>query len=427
MKDFWKHIPQDAQVELHRIENRTTRVSFANSELENITNSSRTTATVRVIKDGRISSANGTKPDSEQELLERALATARFGSEVDYSFPAKQQLDEIALSDDRVEQIDVARMLEMAEDLVSALIQYNPRIRAMARVGTNTVKVDLSNSNGFEGSYHKTIWTYGLGGRLVSGQDMLWIGEFRSSCCLETDFAELKRKVIERFETAQETIDIPAGTYPVIFAPGEVTHILRPFLECLNGRAITNDISPWKEKLGQKLLDERVTLVDDGSLAMTPSSAPFDREGVPTRRNVLIDKGMLNNMMLDLQSAHELGKESTGNGTTSGPRPHHVILQPGQSALDDIIKSIGTGIIIYGTMGAWTGNPYSGNVSGTISLGLKIENGQIAGRVKDCMFSINSFNYFRDHLVDISRETKNLGGATLPYVLLDDVVISTKK
>ena len=186
------------------------------------------------------------------------------------------------------------------------------------------------------------------------------------------------------------------------------------------------DISPWKEKMGEQLLDPRITLVDDGTLPLHVSSAPFDREGVPTRRNVLIEQGVVKQAILDLECAQALGQESTGNGSLGGPSTHHVLLAEGEQELTALIRSIEQGLLIVDTMGAWSGNAYSGNVSGTISLGYKIEKGEIVGRVKDCMFSINAFDHFRHHLIGATRAVENLGGATFPHVALDEVVIAAK-
>ena len=118
-------------------------------------------------------------------------------------------------------------------------------------------------------------------------------------------------------------------------------------------------------------------------------------------------------ILADLETAKQLGTKSTGNGSGRGPEPHRVILLPGDRSLEGLIAGIDLGVIIFSTMGAWTGNPFSGNVSGTIALGLKIVNGEIAGRVKNCMFSMNSFKHFKDHLIGFSKETKSTRGASI--------------
>jgi PmbA protein len=106
-------------------------------------------------------------------------------------------------------------------------------------------------------------------------------------------------------------------------------------------------------------------------------------------------------------------------------------LDAGSKTLEELIRSIDCGLLIDGTMGAWSGNPYSGIVTGTISMGLKIEKGEIVGRVKDCMYTINAFEHLRTHLIDCSAERQqaetDFGSASLfPYVLLNEVVISAK-
>jgi predicted Zn-dependent protease len=98
---------------------------------------------------------------------------------------------------------------------------------------------------------------------------------------------------------------------------------------------------------------------------------------VPTRRNVLVDKDVESQLVLDLQTAKELGKESTGSGTGAGLSAHRAIVIPGSLHSDGLIKAIDRGLIVFGSMGAWTGNPHSGVVSGTVSVGLLVGHGAI--------------------------------------------------
>ena len=90
-----------------------------------------------------------------------------------------------------------------------------------------------------------------------------------------------------------------------------------------------------------------------------------------------------------------------------------------------MVSGMEKGIIIKETMGAWAGNPYSGQVTGNISLGFLVENGKPVGRIKDCMFSVNIFRDLQHNLLGLSQETQSKG-YILPYALLSDVSISTK-
>ena len=426
MNKILQGLPERVSGEVFTQQSHSVQVSFSNSQFENISNNKQQNTVLRVIKDGKMGTAASSKPGSEEELRANALETVDYGNPISVAFAGPASLTPIELVDEAVKQVDTRTMVEIAQDLVQALLEYDRRILVNSRVGRSVQEVSLESSSGFEGRYEKTVWGCSLGGQLVQGDDMLWLGDFVRSCALETDYEALKRAVIQQFEWAKNIVPFEAGTYPVIFAPEQIGFLVNPFLASLNGKAIVRDISPWKELIGEELLDQRLTLIDDGTLPMRVSSLPFDREGTPTRRNVLIEQGVVRQELLDLETALALGKESTGNGSGTGPSAHHVLITPGVTPLAEMIRKIDRGLIIYDTMGAWTGNPYSGNVSGTVSMGLKVEKGEIVGRVKDCMFSVNAFAHFRDHLIDISQDTKSLGQASFPYIALDEVVIATK-
>ncbi|MDP2872851.1 MAG: TldD/PmbA family protein [Bacillota bacterium] len=434
MADLFESLPTGVQAELRVSKVHTAGVRFANSEFEGTRETLHEVSALRVVKDGRMSLAASTKPGSDRELLDAALEAAKYGTPVPegFSFPGPAGIPQISLVSEETRAAGLAQMIAVGEDLTSAMLAHDRRLRVMAAAERDEIEVSLRNTAGFSGSYAKTVWSSGVGCQLVQGEDFLFFGESRTRVDPHEDYDGLKREVIQVFDWARETAPFAAGAYPVIFAPSEVSYLMAPFLACLNGKAFARGVSPLRERMGQQLLDPRITLVDDGTLADVPASAPFDREGVPTRRNVLVEAGVPRTLLLDLQTAAELKLEPTGNGRGSGPGPNHVLLQPGDTALDDMIRGIELGLIIYGSMGAWAGNPYGGNVSGTISLGLRIEKGRIAGRVKNCMFSVNAFEHFRDRVLALSRETKQLGGggvgggaATYPYVLLDGVVVST--
>ncbi len=425
-------LPDGMQAELHRTENETKLVNFSNSELERVSDSQHQNATVRVLGDAKVSSAQSSRPGGEDKAMKQAISALPYGSRAGYELPPAAEVPEIELVDRSLDDVSVRQMLQIADDLNSSLVSYNPRIKAAASVGCGKSTIHLTNSNGFDGSYQKTNWEVFVGGRLIDGDDMLSIYESRVSSSFCSDYGDLTEEVIDRFDKASRIVPLEPGAYPVIFAPTQVVFLMRPLTACLSGDMVAKGVSPWKDKLGEKLLDDRVTLIDDGTLPMQPSSAPFDREGVLTGRNVLIDEGVPSQLLLDLQSAEQLGMQPTGNGSAGGrgPMPHHLILPPGDRALEDMVSDIDRGVIVYGSMGAWAGNPFSGSVSGTISLGFKIEDGEITGRIKNCMFSVNAFEAFSESIIEFTSDTETKSmqvGFTFPYVVLDDVVISTNR
>ncbi len=436
MSDVLKRLPDGVQGELHTVRQQSTRVGFANSELDGISDSSHQETTIRVIGDGRINSAVGSRPASEDDLMQRALQGLPYGSSAAFDFPGRKDVEDLELADPNVRGVGEEEMLEVAEDLRDSLADLNPRIRVNSGVLRQVQNVTLENTSGFEGEYERTMWRLDLSGRLVDGEDMLRLGESRSSSEVISEYEDLKEEVTWLFERAAEVVPMQSGTYPVVFAPAQVGFLVRPFVSCLMGNMVAAGMSPWKDKMDRQLLDERVTMVDDGTVPMRPSSVPFDREGVVTKKNVLIDSGSPRSFLLDLQSAGHLGLESTGNGSGGrgpGPMPHHLSLLPGEDSLSDVLASIRRGVVVFDTMGAWAGNPFSGNVSGTISVGFRIDEGEIVGRVKNCMFSLNAFEAFRESIIAFTAETRTKGSAlggsgfTFPYVALDEVVVATDR
>jgi PmbA protein len=266
---------------------------------------------------------------------------------------------------------------------------------------------------------------------LMQGDDLLNIYEWHSAIKPQFDLADIKGVISKKLDYAKTVVPMDAGAYPVIFTPGEVGFIVNPIIASLNGMAVYRKVSPWSDKLGQELLDTRFTLTDNGSLDGGWASKPFDHEGTPTRQNTLVQNGRLGDLLLDRKVAAQLGMESSGNAGGMTPMPHYLKIDAGSKKLEELIGSIDKGLLIDGTMGAWSGNPFGGIVSGTISMGLKIEKGKIVGRVKDCMFTINTFEHFLKHLIDCSAEREEtntmFGSAALfPYVMLDEVVVSAK-
>ncbi|MBT9155092.1 MAG: Metalloprotease TldD [Firmicutes bacterium] len=401
-------------------------VSFQASKLKDITHTEEEGWTLRLIKDGRLGSATTTKPGSFDVLLSYASNTAKHGSPVGYTLPGASALTSPRTFDPRVKEVSQAEMLDIAADLVSALNAYDPKIKAFAGVGKNFGSIELMNSAGFGAKSDVSVWSVYMGGELVNEDGFLQVYDFIAQSDYSSCTENIKGKVIESFRLAKENASIKPGQYPVIFAPGEVSCLVDPLLTCLNGMGISRGFSPFKGRIGELAFDPRFSLIDDALADGAVGSKGFDREGLPTSRRALIDQGRIGGYLLDLQTAHLLNMLPTGNGGGAGPVSNNTVVPGGDKSFSEMLAGIDEGVLIDGTMGAWAGNPYGGQVSGNISLGYKIEKGQVVGRIKDCMFSVNVFTDLRDNLAALSREQQWRGSTCYPYLQLANVNISTK-
>jgi PmbA protein len=186
----------------------------------------------------------------------------------------------------------------------------------------------------------------------------------------------------------------------VIFDALTAASLIRQLAGCLSGYAIYREASFLAGRLGESIAAPALTVIDDGRLPGRLGSRPFDGEGLPTRRNVLVDRGSLASYQLDNYSARKLGHESTGNATRSagsapGVGPTNLWLEPGEGSLDDLIADTPRGLLVTELIGMGF-NPVTGDYSRGAA-GLWIEDGKIAFPVEE----ITIAGRFGDMLRDI--------------------------
>ncbi|MEW6524399.1 MAG: TldD/PmbA family protein [Bacillota bacterium] len=421
---------QSAEVYTKR--SHQTPVEFENNRLKLIQTTVLGGVALRVIKDGKVGFATTTRLSDPGLLVDNALAVAEFGAEGGFLFPGPAALPTVKNHHDDVLKLSVEAMVEQGRAMVGMLNEYDPKVMAMAQVHRAWSEVRLINSSGFDADYTTTTYALVCGGELVEPQNFLSTWDYVVSARAEGDPGALARGVIAKFQSGRINVPVTSGKYPVILTPEGLSECLGPLMACINGQAVYREISPWRECLGEEVAAPSFTVYDDPLADYGVGTVPFDDEGVPSRRLPIIERGVLTNFIYDLRTAAAMRKSPTGNGKRASLSSQPTIdlsnlsVEGGNSSFEAMLKDMQEGIVVDRLMGAWSGNPYSGQINGNIMLGYKVENGQITGRVKDCMFSINSFDAFKDHLVALSKERKSLGSMLLPYVLLSEAGISTR-
>ncbi len=188
------------------------------------------------------------------------------------------------------------------------------------------------------------------------------------------------------------------------------------------------------ESLVQLLRGEKyfkITVVDDATIDGKFGSASYDDEGVPHRRNTLVENGVLKGFIYDLKTAGQAGVESTGNGSRGlfyppDPSFTNIVLQPGQTPLKEIIASIDEGILVESLLGLGQGNIISGAFSNPLALAFKIEKGEIVGRVKDLSIAGNIYDLLKD-VAAVSQEAQWVFNSFYaPYILIPEMNVAGK-
>ena len=180
----------------------------------------------------------------------------------------------------------------------------------------------------------------------------------------------------------------PAGKMPVAIDNGFGGVIFHEACgHSLEATAVAKGNSVFCDKLGQQIASSKITAIDDGTMKNHWGSSNIDDEGTPTRRNVLIENGILKSYMVDKLNARRMNTEVTGSSRRQSykyeptSRMTNTYIAPGEDKVEDIIKSIDDGLYAK-KMGGGSVNPVTGEFNFAVSEGYLVKNGEITEPVR---------------------------------------------
>jgi PmbA protein len=401
--------------EVFEVAAEETSVQFETNRLKHIQSKQSTGIALRIIREGRLGYATTTELDDVKNLIDNAVETARFGMPAKFELPPATSYPRIDIFDPAVEATPLEEMNKLGQELIELITKHTPEILCEAGVSKDTISVKLLNSNGGQAEYKKSISSIGIYGSLIRGTDMLFVGESQSFGHPITQPRDIAKTVIRQLELARNQAPVATGQLPVIFTPrGAASALVPSLMMAFNGKMVLQGASPIGNKLGQKVFDEKLSLWDDPTIAFRPHSRPCDDEGVASRRTPLIEQGVVSHFLYDLQTGALANTQSTGNGSRGGglpaPAPSALIVAPGQTTMDDMVKDIKEGLVIEQLMGAEQGNILGGDFSGNVLLGYKVESGKIVGRVKNTMVSGNVYQVLKE-VTAVGSQAEWVGGS----------------
>ncbi len=346
-------------------------------------------------------SASDPRAETIAEMAERAVAMAREAPEDPHAGLADAaQLAEdrsaaaLDLADPAPEPAPDALQQDAARAEVAALAVEGVSQVQAASASWGAREMHLAASNGFSGGYRRTsrslscvaIAGEGLGmERDYDGDGRVYQSDLR-------DADEIGRTAGERAVERLGARRPRTGAYPVVFDERIAASLVGHLLSAINGTAVARGASWLRDALGEQVLPEALSLIEDPHRPRVPGSRPFDAEGLPTRRRAIVENGRLTGWTLDLATARKLGMASTGNaarGVSSPPSPTNwnVALTQGTRSRAELLAEMGTGLLVTSMIGS-TINPNTGDYSRGAS-GFWVENGEIAWPVNECTVAGN--------------------------------------
>jgi len=290
------------------------------------------------------------------------------------------------------EEIDLARRTEQSAFAMDSRVTNSEGAECSAGHGS----ILLANSHGFIGSYSNSSYSLSVSPIALDSQTGgmqrdYWYSVKRKFHQLDSPEhvgQEAARRTVRRLGSKQ----ISTQEIPVVFDPETAQGLLGHIASAVSGYALYKGASFLLGQLGQSIASEVVTVVDDGRLPGGLGSRPFDGEGLPTRKTLVIDKGVLTNYLLDTYSGRKLGMASTGNASRSiGENPTvgttNMFLSPGPYSPEEILRSMKRGLLVTDLIGFGV-NLVSGDYSRG-AVGFWVENGEIAYPVEEVTIAGN--------------------------------------
>lgn len=298
---------------------------------------------------------------------------------------------------------------------VDVIKNYSPKIvQAVANFADETQTVTIANSNGVYKTDVRNHQRVGAVAVASDGKDMQqasdsYGGNFDITAYENFDFKAFALKIAETAVASLEAEDMVGGVYDVVIHNafgGVIFH--EACGHSLEATSVAKDMSVFCGKLGQKIAADCVTAIDDGTIPNEWGSANIDDEGNPTKKNVLIENGILKSYMVDMRNGRRMNTTATGSSRRQSyrfsptSRMTNTYIANGTSTLEEIIANTKYGLFAK-SMSGGSVSPATGEFNFAVGEGFMIENGKLTKRVKGATLIGNG----KDTLLNIDMVANN--------------------
>ncbi len=362
-------------------------------EVERLVEAGSKGLSLRVFVDNKMARASSSDLSKAtlEKLVENAIERAKLSSvDPNAGLPEKEvidiDVDILKIWDPAVIELSPEKKIAAAKE-IEKICLADKRVKKSfgASYGTYIGEIFLTNSSGFSAFYKRTSCSAGV--YLQSGEepnlfDEGWFDSSRILANLESP-EDIASKAIHRVTRLIGGKKVESQNVSVVLESPMAASLLSFLNTCISGNNIYLKQSFLAGKLDEKIGSDLVTVIDDGLIPGAAGTKPFDNEGVPTRKTIVIENGVLKNYLMDTYSARKLKMKSTGNGAGVT----NFYLNAGKSTPEEIIKSVDKGLFLTGTIGHGL-VPTTGDISRG-AYGLWIENGELTYPVAEITISGN--------------------------------------
>jgi PmbA protein len=390
-------------------------------------------------------SSSDLSPEGLDRLVEGAVALSKITSEDPFvGLPEASEFGklegDLGLYFDDVNLQPPAERIEIARRCEAAAMAYDTRIQNSGGgdFDTSTTYKVMVNSRGFVGESRRSYCGFSAAPIAIDSEGRMqrnfWYSSARTTQLLESP-EEIGVKAAQRALRRLGARPVKTQRVPVVFSPEIARSIIGNLFDAANGDAIYRHATFLDGMLGERIAGDNITVVDDGTLVFEHpgglrtggfGTAAFDGEGLPTRRTVLVEDGILKSYVLNTYTARKLGLKSTGNASRGlagnpGIGAHNFFLQPGTMTPEELIADVKTGLYVTETMGFGV-NLVTGDYSQGAA-GLWIENGELTFAVEEITIAGNLKEMYRN-ISAIANDLKFRSASAAPTIRVEGMTIA---
>lgn len=437
MEDICNFVLKEAEkkgadyCEAYGVSNRESEVFIENNDVKQSKSHRTGGLGIRVFINGSLgfSSTNILEREHISNAVTQAIKLARVSPSDKYNtmpFPRTVKLLN-GIYDRNSESFNASDTVKMAVDMLDAAKSYDNRISVDSGNFTSSVMTHaLLNSNGVRtketiSAFSWSIMGMAIDGSEVSNFDFQFGGTHNvRDIDVRTTSREFAKSVVNSLGSKK----IESFKGEMLLTPSAVSELILDVIGySINSQTVQKEASKFKGQLGKTVSSDLLTLIDDATNVNGLAASSFDREGMPHKYNLIIEKGILKKFLYNTYTANKDNTESTSNAGGSPKSPPivsttNVIIKAGNSSAENLVSEMDKGIIINRFSG--NVNPVNGDFSGVVKGGQYINKGNIVYAVKEVMVAGNVFNALND-LNGISKEQKILSDSILPYMRFGNV------
>lgn len=408
-----------------------SEVFIENNDIKQAKSQKASSIGIRILLDGSAGfySVNSLEKSKIRDAVIMAAKIARVSPKDRHNaLPCRSKVAKLAgIYDRKAESFEASDAARMAAEMLEAAKSYDKRVSVdSGNFNAGVTTQSLANSNGVELSEKASVFSWSIMGMAIDRSDISSF-DFQLGGSHSVRGINVRAAATEFAETVVNSLGprrIESFKGEMLLTPAAANEMVQEVIaHSINSDAVQKKSSHFAGKIGRRVTSELLTVEDDATNVEALGASSFDREGVPHRRNVMIQNGVLKRFLYNTYTARKDGVRSTGNasGSTSSPpsvsTTNFVIIQ-GRSSLDKLISEMKNGIIISRFSGNI--NPVNGDFSGVVKGGRLVKSGTVQHAVKEVMVAGNVFEALR-RLNGVSKERKVIYDSILPYMRFDGI------